>query len=166
MGDTERWMATPASSGDPSNSTPHLVIKPQAPGIGTNLTIYTTKHIYHLQLRSRSKEAMQQVEFYYPEDLLAAMREADQAAQTAKTSPPSRDAGWTPEASLDPSHLNFGYSVSGPQLPWKPLRAFDDGTRFIQMPDSLHSGEAPAARCLRATEPDGELSRSRRLLRR
>jgi hypothetical protein len=46
MGDTERWMATPASSGDPTNPTPHLAVKPQAPAIVTNLTIYTTKHIY------------------------------------------------------------------------------------------------------------------------
>jgi type IV secretion system protein VirB9 len=63
MGDTERWMATPASSGDPRNPVPHLAVKPQAPGIATNLTIYTTKHIYHLLLRSRGR-AMQEVEFY------------------------------------------------------------------------------------------------------
>jgi hypothetical protein len=60
MGDTERWMATPASSGDPRNPVPHLAVKPQALGIATNLTIYTTKHIYHLQLRSRGR-AIQEV---------------------------------------------------------------------------------------------------------
>ena len=49
-GDTERWMATPAASGDPRNAIPHLAVKPQVPGIETNLTIYTTKHIYHLLL--------------------------------------------------------------------------------------------------------------------
>jgi type IV secretion system protein TrbG len=65
MGDTERLMATPASSGDPSKPVPHLAVKPQAPGIETNLTIYTTKHIYHMLLRSRG-HAMQEVEFYYP----------------------------------------------------------------------------------------------------
>ena len=41
LGDTERWMATPAASGDPRNAVPHLAVKPQAPGIETNLTIYT-----------------------------------------------------------------------------------------------------------------------------
>ncbi len=51
IGDSERWMATPASSGDPRNPVPHLAVKPQAPGIQTNLTIYTTKHIYHLPAR-------------------------------------------------------------------------------------------------------------------
>src|SRR5208283_4481889 len=73
LGDTERWMATPAASGDPRNAVPHLAVKPQAPGIETNLTIYTTKHIYHLVLHSRGR-AMQEVEFYYPDELSAAMR--------------------------------------------------------------------------------------------
>src|SRR6266851_3762382 len=38
--DTERWMTTPATSGDPRNAIPHLAVKPQVPGIETNLTIY------------------------------------------------------------------------------------------------------------------------------
>ena len=53
MGDSERWQATPAASGDPRNPVPHVAIKPQAPGIRTNLAIYTTRHIYHVNLRSR-----------------------------------------------------------------------------------------------------------------
>ena len=61
------------------NPAPHIALKPQAPGIETNLTIYTTRHIYHLILRSRGR-AMQEVEFYYPEELLAAMHAADAAA--------------------------------------------------------------------------------------
>src|SRR6266852_989218 len=139
MGDTERWMATPASSGDPTNATPHLVVKPQAPAIATNLTIYTTKHIYHLQLRSRGGHAMQEVEFYYPDDLLEAMRKDDetveQSTTVASTDPPVSPSEIRPIASVDPRHLNFDYDVSGPQVPWKPIRAFDDGTHvFIQMP--------------------------------
>jgi type IV secretory pathway VirB9-like protein len=31
MGDTERWQAIPAASGDPRNPVPHLAVKPQAP---------------------------------------------------------------------------------------------------------------------------------------
>ena len=53
MGDSERWQATPAASGDPRNPVPHVAIKPQAPGIRTNLAIYTTRHIYHLNPRSK-----------------------------------------------------------------------------------------------------------------
>jgi P-type conjugative transfer protein TrbG len=149
MGDTERWMATPASSGDPTNPTPHLAVKPQAPAIATNLTIYTTKHIYHLQLRSRGGHAMQEVEFYYPDDLLEAMRKADEAAAQSTTvaaeDPPTSPSEIRPIASVDPRHLNFDYDVSGPQVPWKPIRAFDDGTHvFIQMPNGMRSSDAPA----------------------
>jgi type IV secretion system protein TrbG len=148
MGDTERWMATPASSGDPSDPVPHLAVKPQAAGIATNLTIYTTKHIYHLSLSSRPGHAMQEVEFYYPDELLAAMKKADATAAQAKAGsgtegdPPGVIV---PVASVDPGRLNFSYTVSGPQMPWKPVGAFDDGTHvYIQMPAGMKSSEAPA----------------------
>ena len=76
LGDSERWMATPAASGDPRNPIPHLAVKPQLAGIDTNLTIYTTRRIYHLLLRSQGR-ALQEVEFYYPDELLATMKDAD-----------------------------------------------------------------------------------------
>src|SRR5216684_1244270 len=133
MGDTERWMATPAASGDPRNAVPHLAVKPQAPGIGTNLTVYTTKHIYHVLLRSRGSHAMQQV---------------DAAAASAKqqvVDPPSDSRDVIKVASVDPALLNFAYTVSGPNVPWKPIRAFDDGSHvYIQMPAEMKTSEAPA----------------------
>jgi type IV secretion system protein VirB9 len=148
MGDTERWMATPAASGDPRNAVPHLAVKPQAPGIGTNLTVYTTKHIYHVLLRSRGSHAMQEVEFYYPDELLTAMKEADAAAASAKQQapdPPSDSDDVVKVASVDPARLNFAYTLSGPNVPWKPIRAFDDGSHvYIQMPAGMKTTEAPA----------------------
>jgi len=125
IGDQERWMATPASSGDPRNSVPHIALKPQAPGIETNLTIYTTKHIYHLVLRSRAR-AMQEVEFYYPKELIAAMRDADAAVAKAKIQDAQEEAASDPPddasggvvkiAAVDPSQLNFSYTISGPNV--------------------------------------------------
>src|ERR1700685_3337557 len=76
MGDSERWIATPASSGNPSNPTPHLAVKPQMPGIETHLTIYPPARIYHLILRS-SGRALQEVQFYYSEQI---MQEISRAA--------------------------------------------------------------------------------------
>jgi type IV secretion system protein TrbG len=153
IGDQERWMATPASSGDPRNPVPHLALKPQAPGIETNLTIYTTKHIYHLVLRSHPR-AMQEVEFYYPEELLAAMRAADDAAAKAKQEtaqeiaidPPGDSAGSVLKvAAVDPSQLNFAYEIDGPNVPWRPLRVFDDHSHvYLEMPASMKSSQAPA----------------------
>ncbi|MGH7778975.1 MAG: P-type conjugative transfer protein TrbG [Candidatus Binataceae bacterium] len=148
MGDTERWMATPAASGDPRNPMPHLAVKPQASRIETNLTIYTTKHIYHLLLRSRGGHAMQEVEFYYPDELLATMKDADSAALTAKqeaVDPPGDSDNMVKVANVDPSQLNFSYMVAGSNVPWKPIRAFDDGSHvYIQMPAGMKTSAAPA----------------------
>ena len=58
-------------------------MKLQALASRPTLTIYTTRHIYHLLLRSRGR-AMQEVEFYYPDELIAAMKDADSAAANAK----------------------------------------------------------------------------------
>jgi type IV secretion system protein TrbG len=147
LGDTERWMATPAASGDPRNAVPHLAVKPQVPGIETNLTIYTTKHIYHLLLRSRGR-AMQEVEFYYPDEFSEAMKAADAAAASAKqeaTDPPGDSDNIVKVAAVDPAQLNFAYTVAGANVPWKPIRAFDDGSHvYVQMPTGMKSSEAPA----------------------
>src|SRR6266851_2205066 len=147
LGDTERWMATPAASGDPRNAVPHLAVKPQAPGIETNLTIYTTKHIYHLLLHSRGR-AMQEVEFYYPDELIAAMNDADSAAANAKqeaVDPPGDSDNIVKVAAVDPAQINFAYTVAGANVPWKPIRAFDDGSHvYVQMPAGMKSSEAPA----------------------
>jgi type IV secretion system protein TrbG len=147
MGDTERWMATPAASGDPRDPVPHLAVKPQLPGIETNLTIYTTKHIYHLLLWSRG-HAMQEVEFYYPHSLLAEMKEADAEAARPKQEaldPPSDSDNVIKVANVAPASLNFAYTLSGPKVPWRPIRAFDDGSHvYIQMPSGMKTSEAPA----------------------
>jgi type IV secretory pathway VirB9-like protein len=108
IGDTERWMATPAASGDPRTPVPHLAVKPQATGIETNLTIYTTKHIYHMLLRSRGSHAMQEVEFYYPRELLTAMKDADSAAaksQNEAVDPPGDSDNVVKVANVDPRNL-------------------------------------------------------------
>jgi type IV secretion system protein VirB9 len=144
-GDSERWLVTPASSGDPRNPTPHLAIKPTAGGINTNLTIYTTRHIYHLMLRSRAGHEIQEVAFYYPQELEQAMQEADHAATKAREPQPQADGAVASLASLDSGNLNFSYAVSGPNVPWEPIRAFDDGTHtYIQMPATTKSSEVPA----------------------
>jgi P-type conjugative transfer protein TrbG len=141
LGDAARWMATPASSGA---SVPHLVLKPQIAGIATNLTIYTTKRIYHLNVRAVGR-AMDEVEFYFPDDVLQQMAQAEQAAKQPKTQEDTDSA--TPSAlpQVDPSQLNFAYRVDGAHVLWAPSRVFDDGTHvYLQMPPALAHGEAPA----------------------
>jgi len=140
IGDQERWLATPASSGDPRNPVAHIALKPQLPGIATNLTVYTTRHIYHLSLRSRGR-ALDEVAFYYPDEVIAAM----QAADAQKAQPAANNSVSDQIASVDPSQLNFGYEVTGPNVAFKPRRVFDDGTHvYLEEPDSMRSAAAPA----------------------
>jgi type IV secretion system protein TrbG len=134
MGDSERWIATPASSGNPGNPIPHLAVKPQLPGIETNLTIYTTVRIYHLILRSGG-HALQEVQFYYPEQI---MEELSKATSSSASNPITNQPS-------EPVHFDFAYQVSGPDVPWKPVRAFDDGSRvYVQMPAAMKTTDAPA----------------------
>lgn len=40
--------------------------------------------------------------------------------------------------------LHFGYAISGATPPWRPVRAFDDGTRvYIEFPATFKTSEAP-----------------------
>jgi len=126
---------------------PTLWILARAAGI-TAYGLVTASVLAGLVLRSRPAGAMQEVEFYYPRELMESMRKADEAtAQTKAESPNAIDppAGIRRAAAVDPGRLNFAYDVSGPQVPWKPIRTFDDGTHvFIQMPDGMKTSDAPA----------------------
>jgi type IV secretion system protein VirB9 len=131
LGDSVRWEATPAASGDPTTPTPHVIIKAHEAGIATNGTIFTTKRIYRLKLRSYQHTAQESIGFYFPDEVLAAMHAADTA--TVANDPPSDPTAPT----VDPSRLNFAYRIDGPALRWRPVRAFDDGTRtWIEMPQT------------------------------
>jgi type IV secretion system protein VirB9 len=155
LGDSVRWEATSAASGDPATPTPHVIIKAHEAGIATNGTIFTTKRIYRLKLRSYQHTAQESIGFYFPDEVLAAMHAADTApvandpTNTLVADSSARLAG-SPNAadptapSVDPSRLNFAYRIDGPALRWRPVRAFDDGTRtWIEMPPSP-SPVAPA----------------------
>jgi len=46
---------------------------------------------------------------------------------------------------VNAAQLNFAYTIVGADTPWKPIRAFDDGSHvYVQMPNSMKSSEAPA----------------------
>jgi type IV secretion system protein VirB9 len=57
-GDTVRWVIGDTVSGSGENSRTHVLVKPFAPGINTNLVITTDRRSYHLQLESTEKTAM------------------------------------------------------------------------------------------------------------
>ncbi|WP_374411878.1 P-type conjugative transfer protein TrbG [Novosphingobium colocasiae] len=133
-GDTVRWMIGDTVSGTGASEQVHILVKPTRPDIATNLVINTDRRTYHLELRANPSVYMASVSWTYPEDELIALRrahvEAERAAPIA--------------AGMDLASLDFRYRIEGDKPAWRPLRAFDDGTRvFIEFPESVAQGELP-----------------------
>ena len=133
-GDTVRWVIGDTTSGSGDAKRTHVLAKPFAPGLSTNLVITTDRRVYHLALTSGERTAMVALSWIYPQDQLLALKAAAEQARAAQ-----------PVASgLQVEQLHFDYAISGDQPAWRPLRAFDDGRQtFIQFPATLGVGEAP-----------------------
>jgi type IV secretion system protein VirB9 len=77
---------------------------------------------------------MASVSWQYPQDQLIALRRQNQ--QAALTQPVA--------SGVDISKLNFRYQIEGDSAPWRPLRAFDDGSKvYIEFPSGVGQGEMP-----------------------
>lgn len=133
-GDTVRWTVGDTTSGAGEGKRVHILIKPFAAGLRTNLIITTDRRAYHLQMESTASTAMAALSWTYPQDELIALRRAVEQERAA-----------APVASgLAVEQLNFAYAMSGDKPAWRPLRAFDDGRQtFIEFPASIAVGEAP-----------------------
>ncbi len=133
-GDTVRWVIGDTTSGTGTEKRTHILVKPFASGLATNLVITTDRRSYHINLTATSRTAMASLSWTYPADQLIALRRA--AEQSAAAAPVAEG--------LSVDSLRFNYAVSGDQPAWRPLRAFDDGRQtFIEFPASIAVGEAP-----------------------
>lgn len=133
-GDTARWVIGDTSSGAGEDKRTHVLVKPYAAGLATNLVITTDRRVYHLALTSTVRTAMTALSWTYPQDQLIALRKA--AAMSAAAAPVA--------AGISVDQLRFDYVVSGDKPDWRPLRAFDDGRQtFIEFPPTIATGIAP-----------------------
>ena len=133
-GDTVRWIIGDTESGEGSAKKIHILVKPTRPDLATNLVINTDRHTYHLELRSTEKTYMASVSWIYPQDELIALHRQNAEADTAA---PIATA-------LDLNSLHFRYSIEGDNPPWRPVRAFDDGSKvYIEFPAGIGQGEMP-----------------------
>lgn len=133
-GDTVRWVIGDTTSGSGTDKRTHVLVKPFASGLATNLVITTDRRSYHLQLTATARTAMAALSWTYPADQLIALRQKE--AQVAAAAPIA--------ASLSVDSLHFNYTVNGDSPAWRPLRAFDDGRQtFVEFPASIAVGEAP-----------------------
>ena len=141
-GDTVRWVVGDTSSGGAGGSGAaagervHILVKPIAPNLSTNLVIATDRRAYHLEMRSFRETYMAAISWTYPQDQLVKRREEAVRAKAAG------DSVVTP--AINPDHLKFRYEIEGDRPHWRPVRAFDDGEQvFIQFPETIAQGEAP-----------------------
>ncbi|RIV86346.1 P-type conjugative transfer protein TrbG [Aurantiacibacter xanthus] len=133
-GDTVRWIIGSTVSGSGGAARVHILVKPTRPDIATNLVINTDRRSYHLELRATPETYMASVSWIYPQDELIALRNRNAVA--ASTAPVADG--------VDLSTLNFRYRIEGDRMPWKPVRAFDDGRQvFIEFPAGIAQGEMP-----------------------
>lgn len=132
-GDTVRWIVGDTTSGSGPTRQVHILLKPSAAGLSTNLVITTDRRIYRIEAEATPRTAMAAVSWTYPGDALLAL---------------SGSTGGSPEAAPDessaPALFNFGYALKGDKPSWRPLRVFDDGRQvFIEFPPGFARDQAP-----------------------
>ena len=146
-GDTVRWIIGDTESGAGPTKRVHILVKPTRPDLVSNLVINTDRRTYLLELRSAEKTYMASVSWQYPQDQLIALRRQNASAEAA-----------TPiMTGVDISRLRFRYAIEGDNPPWRPVSAFDDGSKvYIEMPSGIAQGEAPPLFVI-GPEGDGQL---------
>ena len=146
-GDTVRWIIGDTESGTGPAKRIHILVKPTRPDLVSNLVINTDRRTYLLELRSAEKTYMASVSWQYPEDQLIALRRQNASA----------DAATPIMTGVDISRLRFRYAIEGDNPPWRPVSAFDDGSKvYIEMPAGIAQGEAPPLFVI-GPEGDGQL---------
>ena len=73
-GDTVRWIVGDTSSGEGTVAQVHILVKPIAADLKTNLLITSERRTYHLELESTEATYMSSLSWTYPEDDLIAIR--------------------------------------------------------------------------------------------
>jgi type IV secretion system protein VirB9 len=133
-GDTVRWVVGDTASGSGADRQVHVLVKPFAAGLTTNLIVMTNRRSYHLQMQSTDRTSMAAISWTYPQDQLVALRQQNRQADAV--APLAENVALT--------DLHFRYAITGDRPPWRPIRAFDDGSKvYIEFPSRIDQGEAP-----------------------
>ncbi|EJL24480.1 P-type conjugative transfer protein TrbG [Caulobacter sp. AP07] len=133
-GDTVRWVIGDTTSGAGDEARVHVLVKPFASGLATNMVITTDRRAYHVALESTDATAMAAISWAYPQDRLLALQRQNVKAEAVR--PIAEGAALT--------SLRFRYAIGGDNPPWRPVRAWDDGNKvYIEFPGRLDQGEAP-----------------------
>lgn len=134
-GDTVRWIVGDTTSGEGSLAQVHILVKPIAADLATNMVVTTERRTYHLELQSTETTYMSSLSWTYPADDLIAIKKKNEGLVGSDAI--------AVEGAETFDNLNFRYRIEG-KAEFAPARVFDDGSKvYIQFPSSLPQGEAP-----------------------
>ena len=143
IGDSVRWNISPAMYGTGEQATAVIILKPQTPGLDTNLLITTDRRAYYLRLISKPEDYVARVAFAYPDDD-SSRKWQQQLAEQQALAKQEKHAAEVPPAVLTVEKMNFDYTIRGGDEHLRPIRVFDDGAKtYIQMPAEVQHREAP-----------------------
>jgi P-type conjugative transfer protein TrbG len=152
IGDSVRWNLSPAMYGNGTSATSVIVLKPQGPGLDTNLLITTDRRAYYLRLLSKSDDYVARVAFAYPDE-----EENEKKWQQHLAEQKAQETKATRIAELPPNAVDsmyFNYRLKGGDDNIRPVRVFDDGKKtYIQISQAARNREAPV---LVVIGPDGK----------
>lgn len=138
-GDPNRWTYSAALSGMGSHQQQHILVKPSAADLSTNMVITTDRRIYNLRLVSSTDTLpTRTVSFWYPGEMVATLNAVSQQENTSVAE--------VPDVSLNNLNFNYGLASNTRRLPsWAPTRIFDDGSHtYIQFPEDMANRDMPA----------------------
>jgi type IV secretion system protein TrbG len=159
IGDSVRWNIAPAMYGTADQTTAVIILKPQAPGLDTNLLITTDRRAYYLRLISKPEDYVARVAFAYPDDDTRKWQQ--QLAEQQALAKQEKHAAEVPAAMISVERVNFDYTIRGGDESLRPVRVFDDGAKtYIQMPPEIQHREAPVLLVL-GKDGKGELTNYR-----
>jgi len=141
IGDSVRWIISPATSGSGDLTTSMIVVKPKQAGLDTNLLVTTDRRAYYVRLISKPEDYLARIAFAYPEN--ESRKWKARLAEDQRRREESEAVKVAPVESLE--NLYFDYRIQGGDENMRPIRVVDDGKKtFIQMTPNAAHREAPA----------------------
>lgn len=160
IGDSVRWNISPAMYGQGEDTTSIIVLKPQEPGLDTNLLITTNRRAYYLRLVSKPQDYVARAAFSYPEQENSQRWQEHLLAQRSQAQDVKRESQLLP-AMIAAEKLNFDYKITGGTEQIRPVRVFDDGAKtYIQMRSEIQNRETPVLVVL-GSDGKGEMTNYR-----
>ncbi len=129
------------------NNTPMLAVRPAAPGLTTDLFVYTNKRVYAIYLSSTSDNFVPRTGFYYPTDAstqLAALSERSRIEAHVEAAKPEQITAKVGIQFPAISEVTQGYDIKG-DAPFKPQRILTNGKKtWIEFPAGFSNEALPA----------------------